>query len=225
VFATTQLPSLQLHDRSSLHQFTNGSTLSHSAFTQAVIEGFIDGIIVVTTNGEVIQFNHRAAQLCPTLNQSHSIKHSFNHSDNFEPFVFSAAIWRVCEALIESNELFANQKLIPESEVLMNSTIIRIRSQWLTINATNAASMFDQVKHSSHSSQSYILVTLEDRSQALQNLARTDIQKHSLTPREGEIWQLRLLGKSYREIAAQLYITEHTVKKHIRNILAKRRIE
>ncbi|MBD1847026.1 LuxR family transcriptional regulator [Cyanobacteria bacterium FACHB-63] len=182
----------------------------------------IDGIIIVATTGEVIQFNHRAAQLCPTLNQGHSIKHSCNHNDNFEPFAFSAEIWRVCEALVESNDLFAHQKLIPESEVLMNSTIIRIRSQWLTIHATNAASRFDKSKYSAYPS---ILVTLEDRTQALQNLARTDIQKHNLTPREGEIWQLRLLGKSYREIAAQLYITEHTVKKHIGNILAKRRIE
>jgi DNA-binding CsgD family transcriptional regulator len=42
-----------------------------------------------------------------------------------------------------------------------------------------------------------------------------------LTLREQEVVQLLLSGKSNREIAAALHITEHTVKTHTRNIYAK----
>jgi DNA-binding CsgD family transcriptional regulator len=44
-----------------------------------------------------------------------------------------------------------------------------------------------------------------------------------LTPREAEIWQLRSEGLSYKAIASELFIAENTVKKHVKNILTKRR--
>jgi DNA-binding NarL/FixJ family response regulator len=42
-----------------------------------------------------------------------------------------------------------------------------------------------------------------------------------LTSREQEVLQELLLGKSNREIAAALYITENTVKTHAKNIYSK----
>jgi DNA-binding NarL/FixJ family response regulator len=42
-----------------------------------------------------------------------------------------------------------------------------------------------------------------------------------LTVREKEVLQLILSGKSNREIAGTLYISENTVKTHIRNIFSK----
>jgi DNA-binding CsgD family transcriptional regulator len=42
-----------------------------------------------------------------------------------------------------------------------------------------------------------------------------------LTPREAEVIQLIAAGKSNREIAADLYLSEKTVARHISNILAK----
>lgn len=44
---------------------------------------------------------------------------------------------------------------------------------------------------------------------------------YPLTVREQEVVQLLLSGKSNREIAATLHITEHTVKTHARNIYSK----
>jgi len=44
---------------------------------------------------------------------------------------------------------------------------------------------------------------------------------YPLTKREEEVLQLILLGKSNREIGADLYITENTVKTHVRNIFSK----
>jgi DNA-binding CsgD family transcriptional regulator len=223
VLATAQLASHPTRDRWPLYPSTNQSPRSHAAFIQAIIEGLIDGIIVVATNGEVMQFNARAAQLCPTLTQRCFIQPSFSCL-NSEGSVVSAAIWRLCEALIDSQDLLSNQTLIPEAEVRLNSALIRLRLQWLTIHPTNEASEFGNPNLNTQPVQSFILVTLEDRHEASKHLAMTDTQKHGLTQREGEIWQLRLQGQSYREIATQLYITEHTVRKHIKSILAKRRI-
>lgn len=45
-----------------------------------------------------------------------------------------------------------------------------------------------------------------------------------LTAREQEVLHLLLLGKSNREIAGDLYISENTVKTHIRNIFAKYKV-
>ena len=42
-----------------------------------------------------------------------------------------------------------------------------------------------------------------------------------LTIREQEVLQLILSGKSNREISGALYISENTVKTHIRNIFSK----
>jgi DNA-binding NarL/FixJ family response regulator len=44
---------------------------------------------------------------------------------------------------------------------------------------------------------------------------------HALTPREVDVLQLVAKGNANKEIAAQLSLTEETVKSHIRNSLAK----
>ncbi|MBO9129326.1 response regulator transcription factor [Bacillus sp. 165] len=44
---------------------------------------------------------------------------------------------------------------------------------------------------------------------------------HTLTPRETEVLKEIASGKSNKEIAADLHITEQTVKTHVSNILAK----
>ncbi len=44
---------------------------------------------------------------------------------------------------------------------------------------------------------------------------------HGLTPRESEVLRLLAAGKSNREIATTLVISEHTVARHVQNIFAK----
>lgn len=224
MLATAQFASHPIHDCLPLYPSVSESPLSHAAFIQAIIEGLIDGIIVVATDGEVMQFNARAAQLCPTLAQNSFIQSSFKSNKNSERGALPVAIWHLCEALIDSHDFFPSHTLISESEVRLHSTLIRLRAQWLTIHPANEVSEFGRTKLSIQSVQSFILVTLEDRYEASKHLAMTDRQMHGLTQREGETWQLRLQGQTYREIAAQLYITEHTVRKHIKSILAKRRV-
>ena len=48
-----------------------------------------------------------------------------------------------------------------------------------------------------------------------------DFKHFKLTPREFEVLQLVIKGKSNTEIAKELLITVHTVKAHITNIFEK----
>lgn len=57
--------------------------------------------------------------------------------------------------------------------------------------------------------------------QALMQKLVTGISSEPLTEREGEVLQLLAHGKSNREIGARLFISEFTVKGHLRNIFAK----
>ena len=50
---------------------------------------------------------------------------------------------------------------------------------------------------------------------------RQQIASPSLTPREVEVLRFVAKGMSNREIAEELYISENTVKNHVRNILEK----
>jgi DNA-binding NarL/FixJ family response regulator len=48
-----------------------------------------------------------------------------------------------------------------------------------------------------------------------------DRDLHGLTTRELEILRVLATGKSNREIAATLVISDHTVRRHLQNIFAK----
>jgi DNA-binding CsgD family transcriptional regulator len=64
---------------------------------------------------------------------------------------------------------------------------------------------------------------------AIPDLARVDAlerpaagdDRYGLTPRELEVLRLVAAGRSNREIAAELVISEHTVARHVQNIFAK----
>jgi DNA-binding CsgD family transcriptional regulator len=163
---------------------------------EAVLEGFIDGVLIVNEQGKLVLANDCARRICQKLCQGRSSVNSIPQQ-----------IWRVCESLIESRDLFSDDKLIIESEISIdNSATFRIRVRWLDLEKNG---------------NPYLLVTVEDRLQSTQNAALTDVKKYGLTHREAQVWLLRQAKHSYKEIAAQLYITINTVKKHMKNIYAK----
>lgn len=55
--------------------------------------------------------------------------------------------------------------------------------------------------------------------ETLSQQARTTLQ--ALTPRERDVAQLILLGRTNRQIAAALYISTETVRTHVRHVLEK----
>lgn len=163
---------------------------------QAILEGFVDGLIILSEHGEVLMMNSRARRICRRLQEQ------AGYTDSVPP-----SVRRVSQAMIESRQIFPEQKVAPESEIVTEEgATIRVRVQWVEMEQGAC-----------------LLVTLEDRSQSIQNLAIADARKYGFTPRETEVWTLRRAGYSYKDIAKQLYITQNTVKRHVKNILAKAR--
>lgn len=186
-----KIQTQQLEDASSID-------LKPISLLQAVLEGFIDGILILSEQGEYLHANHSAKRICEQLNPEPS-------PSNAVP----AEIWHVCESLIESRDLFPHQKMIMESEITKSESIaFRVRVRWLKL---------EQIK------RPCLLVTLEDRYQSIQRMVTTDVHKYGLTPREAEVWLLYRANYSYKEIADELFITLNTVKKHMKNIHAKRK--
>ncbi|MFB2920746.1 helix-turn-helix transcriptional regulator [Aerosakkonema funiforme] len=169
-----------------------------SYFLKGVLEGFIDGILILTEQGELLHANQTATKICDRLGKV-SDKHNLVPEE----------IWRVCQSLIESRDLFPDRKLTIESEISKGDSVnFRVRVRWLKL---------EQIE------RPCLLVTLEDRQQSLQRIVINDAYLYNLTPREGEVWLLYRANYSYKEIADKLYITLNTVKKHMKNIHAKRK--
>jgi DNA-binding CsgD family transcriptional regulator len=161
----------------------------------SVLEGLVDGILILKRSGEVLYANTPATQICQKLTSNHTIE-------------VPEEVWRSCDALIESRQLYGDRPLVIESEISRSqSQTYRIRVQWLTLE---------------NQKEPCLLVRLEDQKQSLQSLAITEAKKYGLTPREAEVWFLRRCNLSRKEIASQLYITIDTVKKHLGNIQMKR---
>lgn len=171
-------------------------SLPQSAFFQAILEGLVDGVVVLSDRGEWIHANYKGRFLCRQL-APHSTA----------PSTVPPEVWRVCQSLLDSRELFPDRAIEIELEVTTNSTRLRLRVRWFQLLESDPP---------------YLLVTLEDCEQSFRNQAIAEGQKYGLTPREAEVWALRRARVSYKEIAAKLYITENTVKKHVKNINAKR---
>lgn len=170
---------------------------SKQALLQQVIESFMDGILILNDLGEWIHANQSARRLCRQLTQCTTPL----------PLV-PQEIWRVCELLIKSCEA-PNPPSVLESEIIIpGAASIRLRVRWLDAIAAH---------------QSLLLVTLEDQQQTILNRAIAETQKYHLTPRESEVWLLHQNNYSYKEIAAQLYITLNTVKRHMKSIYAKQK--
>jgi DNA-binding CsgD family transcriptional regulator len=65
------------------------------------------------------------------------------------------------------------------------------------------------------------LGAVPDRDAATALLPGTDALPGGLSPREAEVLRLVAAGKSNREIAAELVISEHTVARHLQNMFVK----
>ncbi|NMG18888.1 helix-turn-helix transcriptional regulator [Brasilonema bromeliae SPC951] len=164
-------------------------------FFQEVIEGLQDGILLLNETGELIHANTSACNIVSQINQD---------SSNYIP----PAIWSLCETLLENRSNLAKKTMILSHEIVVDkSKVFCVRARWLNLEKCN---------------RSYLLVSMENKYESLKNIAIVEVNKYKLTRREAEIWCLYRGKFSYKEIADQLYISMNTVKKHMRNIHAKR---
>jgi DNA-binding CsgD family transcriptional regulator len=186
-------------------------SLNQFSLLKALIATLMDAVMVVNAEGQILQANVKAKQLCDRLSQA-ALSQAASPS-LVEPDYLPTILQPLFAALLESRHLFPEQGVMPEFELCLHDrTPLRIRGQFLDIPRAD-------------SDVPYVLITIENRQESLNSVAIGDAQRFGFTPRETEIWYMRLLGRSYREIANCLYITENTVRKHVKNVLAKRRTE
>ena len=60
-----------------------------------------------------------------------------------------------------------------------------------------------------------------NNSEAVKKNVSVSPQSYNLTPREVEVLELLSIGKTYKKIADQLFVSDKTIKKHIENIYNK----
>jgi DNA-binding CsgD family transcriptional regulator len=191
--ASAQLTSAQLTTVSPLQGSPVQRLDNNLTLLQGVVEGLPDGIMILSDRGELTYDNSCARQICKNLLSPNA------------PTSVPSQVWRCCHALMDSRKVA--QAIVIEDEILTaEGTTIRIRVRWLNPNVENSS----------------FLVTLEDQQQSAQYRAYAEAQRYSLTERETEVWVLKRIGLTYKAIAAKLHIAEDTVKKHIKNIHARR---
>lgn len=166
-----------------------------------LLEGLPIGLLILGPQGSLVLSNSCARSICERLPPASEPAPPHFSCPNFLP----QPIRRMCRAVIESRDLFPEQPVIIEDVLPLDSfTTLQIRARWLELET-----------------DSYLLVMLQTEPQA-QPIG--EVQPFQLTHREAEVWQLRRAGYPYKAIAAQLKITLNTVKKHIKNIHAKREL-
>ena len=165
----------------------------------AAIENFADGLLIVTKTGEILHRNRCAQQLLKLIEQPcQTLK------------TLPGRIWQTCQTLLQAEETADAVRLILEDEIRVATANltegkIRVRVQWFNAEA-----------------QDCFLIMLEDCAQSAEYFAQNEAYRYHLTPREAEVWQLKRANYTYKAIAQKLYISENTVKKHIKNVYAKR---
>ncbi|MBF2065531.1 MAG: helix-turn-helix transcriptional regulator [Calothrix sp. C42_A2020_038] len=163
---------------------------------EIILDGLEDSILIFTQYGELIHANSNARNIYYAVN---------SNSQNTQ--ILFTSIKNLCQSLIEYDFDSEDNLIVSDEVVLNNLEVFRVRVRWLNVARYNLR---------------YLLVTIENRYASVKNAAITEAKKYHLTQREAEIWCLYRAKSTYKQIAKQLYISVNTVKKHMKNIHAKR---
>jgi RNA polymerase sigma factor (sigma-70 family) len=167
---------------------------------KALIEECIGGILVFTDQPQLVYASESAHRVLSQLQQDSTAKSLIPNE-----------IWHICRSLIQSRHLFPDQNWLIEFDIFTSAmTTLHICARWLNV---------DVVSHPC------LLLTIEDRQQAIINLVLEEADRYGLTPREKNVWLLHHNNYTYKQIAAELGITPNTVKKHMRSIYAKKKAQ
>jgi PAS domain-containing protein len=178
--------------------FFSSSQEEPSTLLKSGIEDLMDGILVLTDQKEILYANDSARRVLQRLNQGQSLME-----------LVPGEIWHICQSLIHSRNLFPEQQWLIESEVFIDSSVaFHIRVRWLKLESGE---------------HPCLLLVIEDRYQAVRNMAIEEAERYGLTPREQEVWLLHRIGLTYKQTASELCITPNTVKKHMKSIYVKQK--
>jgi DNA-binding CsgD family transcriptional regulator len=168
--------------------------------SRALVEEFIGGILVFTNQQKLIYASESAYRVLGRLKQPENPQDPIPNE-----------IWHICQSLVQSRHLFPDQNWLIEFDIFTSAaTTLHICSRWLNL---------DVIDHPC------LLLTIEDRQQAILNLVIEEAERYGLTPREKEVWLLQQSNCTYKQIATELGITPNTVKKHMRSIYAKKKTQ
>jgi DNA-binding CsgD family transcriptional regulator len=162
-------------------------------FLEIILEGLQYAFIVVNQLGVIKKISASARNICELL-----------ESEGNE---LPSEIWKVCQSALIKKDILIREKIVIDAEV--------------TLKTEKFAHV--HVHHVQIVQETCLLIILEDYQRTIRNKVLSDAVLFNLTRRETEVWKLRLQCAGYSEISVALEISENTVKKHIKNILAKRR--
>jgi DNA-binding CsgD family transcriptional regulator len=193
----------------------NDAAGTNDHWLRSIVEHWTDGVLILTVNGDWIYTNAIAQQICNQLSNGQPT-----------PGTVPRAVWQVCQLLLSTRGAGKGSPIVLESEVVLKSTShYRVRVQWLHLAEATHEDATHEDENATHATldNPYLLVTLEDCYQAMQNRAIAEAQQYHLTSRQSEVWLLYRTGHSYRDIATHLYVTLNTVKRHMKDIYAKQK--
>ena len=157
------------------------------------------GVLVLDRQGIVVQHNAAAER---RLREIGNLGGRWRESEGLP-----APIWTVLGALKRS--------LSPETDRDLNSSpYLRVRAssgRWLTLQASRT-----EPTHTRHAGSVVIIAPAGPK-----EVLRLSALGYGLSPREQEVVDLVVRGASTRRISQALYISENTVKDHLKNIFGK----
>ena len=157
------------------------------------------GVLVLDGSGTVVQHNAAAER---RLEELGDLGARWREGEELP-----APIWTVLGAL--------KSALRPETDRELNSSpYLRVRGgsgRWLTLQASRT-----ETTHA-RPAESMVIIAPAGPKEVL----RLTASGHGLSPREQEVVELAVRGASTKEISRALYISEYTVKDHLKNILGK----
>ncbi len=168
------------------------------SFAVDLIQELIDAILVFTEQQQLIYASNGAHKILNRLRPKCSASNKIPEE-----------IWHICQSLIQSRHHFPKQNWLTEFDIVtQDATILHIRSQWLKL---------EQLEHPC------LVLMIEDRQQAVENILIEEVEQYGLTPREKEVWFLHRHDLTYKQISVELGITPNTVKKHMKSIHTKQK--
>lgn len=167
-------------------------------FLSELHQEFLDGILAFTEQGELLYYNKNAHNILSRL-----------FYKNADITSIPDEILHICQSLTWSRTQFPHQNWLVELDIVtQDGGILHIRARWLKTKLAE---------------RPCLLLVLEDRQQAIINIVAEEAEQYGLTLREKEVWMLHRNDLTYKQIAVELDITPHTVKKHMKNIHSKQK--